>query len=283
MKELERFLNRIVLQPKFLQNKYFLAFLQASDSEFSEVKQEKTVRIEPFNFFSIMSKKITNVQAAISNPIEVDEWFSEQLKYWKSNHANFFSLQSCSASISKVDIEIAQLWAEISNISINISLNESNFDYDLAQNFKKFSETTSQLYSIQNDFVKTQVDFFNDVIKDWTRYTNCIFETLSNRQQYLAFYQMAIKNREAKLDKLNKNSGSADIQSELNDAEAQENTSHNKFEIISKSIKSELEKLEKSKSKEISISIRRLVQNSINFHLNASSLWKDTIASISYE
>ena len=281
-KELERFLKRVLNQPLFLANEDLRTFLEASEAVLMQAKSQKPVDAEgkPKGFFSGLMDKVTSVQQSLGTANEVDEWFDQQRRYWQTIENNIGLLLSRSAAISKRHKELGQSWMELSAISSTLASNESPTDALLSAYEQKLSEITSQLSSLESELSDNQTNYFEDSLKDWIRVINSAHEVLDNRLADLLAYQNATKTRDAKQEKLNKNPSNANAQQELNDAEARETTCRNQFELISKTAREELDGLLKVKSQELAVAIRRLVQNSMNYHLSAASLWKEILSSI---
>lgn len=281
-KELERFLKRILNQSLFLGNEDLRTFLEASEAVLMQAKSQKGVTADgkPKGFFSGILDKVSSVQQSLGTANEVDEWFDQQRRYWQTIENNIGLLLSRSGSISKRHRELGQSWMEFSAIATTLSSNESPSDELLSTYHTKLAEVTSQLSSLETEMSENQTNYFEDSLKDWIRVINSAHEVLDNRQNDLLAYQNATKSRESKQEKLNKNPSNANAQQELNDAEARETTCRNQFELISKTARDELDGLLKVKSQELAVAVRRLVQNSMNYHLSAASLWKEILSSI---
>lgn len=285
-KELERFLKRILNQPLFLGNEDLRTFLEASEAVLMQAKSQKGSSSSSSSegpkksFFSGILDKVSSVQQSLGTANEVDEWFEQQRRYWQTIENNIGLLLSRSASISKRHRELSQAWMELSSISTTLSGNETPTDELLSGYHAKLAEVTSQLSALESEMSENQTNYFEDSLKDWIRVINSAHEVLDNRTNDLLAYQNATKSRESKQEKLNKNPSNANAQQELNDAEARETTCRNQFELISKTARDELDGLLKVKSQELAVAIRRLVQNSMNYHLSAASLWKEILSSI---
>lgn len=281
-KELERFLKRILNQPLFLGNEDLRTFMEASEAVLMQAKSQKGTSTDgkPKSFFSGILDKVSSVQQSLGTPNEIDDWFEQQRRYWQTIENNIGLLLTRSASISKRHRELSQGWMELSAITSTLASNESPTDELLAGYHTKLSEVTSQLSALEGEMSENQTNYFEDSLKDWIRVINSAHEVLDNRSNDLLAYQNATKSRESKQEKLNKNPSNANAQQELNDAEARETTCRNQFELISKTARDELDGLLKVKSQEIAVAVRRLVQNSMNYHLSAASLWKEILSSI---
>jgi hypothetical protein len=282
---LERFLKRILNQPLFLANEDLRTFLEASEAVLAQAKTAKTAsatqtEAKPKSFFSGLMDKVTSVQNSLGTANEVDEWFDQQRRYWQTIENNIGLLLSRSTAISKRHRELGQNWMEMSQIASTLAGNESPTDELLSTYYQKLAEIVTQLSGLEQELADNQSNFFEDSIKDWIRVINSAHEVMDNRQQDLLLYQNATKSRESKQEKLNKNPANANAQQELNDAEARETTCRNQFELISKTAREELDGLLKVKSQELAVAVRRLVQNSMNYHLSAASLWKEILSSI---
>lgn len=281
-KELERFLKRILNQPLFLANDDLRTFLEASEAVLMQAKNQKPVAADgkPKGFLSGILDKVSSVQQSLGTANEVDEWFDQQRRYWQTIENNITLLLSRAMAISKRHRELGQSWMELSAISSTLASNESPTDALLSKYYQKLSEVTGQLCSLETELSENQTSYFEDSIKDWIRVINAAHEVLDNRLSDLLAYQNATRSRESKQEKLNKNPSNPNAQQELNDAEARETTCRNQFELISKTAREELDGLLRVKSQELAVAVRRLVQNSMNYHLSAASLWKEILSSI---
>jgi sorting nexin-1/2 len=283
-KELERFLKRVLNQPLFLANEDLRTFLEASEAVLMQAKSQKGGSANAGegkkSFFSGLMDKVTSVQQSLGTANEVDEWFDQQRRYWQTIENNIGLLLSRASAISKRHRELGQSWVELANITTTLASNESPTDELLSSYYQKLAEITNQLSSLETELSENQSSYFEDSLKDWIRVINAAHEVLDNRLADLLAYQNATKTREAKQEKLNKNPANANAQQELNDAEARETTCRNQFELISKTARDELDGLLKVKSQELTVAVRRLVQNSMNYHVTAASLWKEILSSI---
>lgn len=271
-KELEKFLNRLVQEPKFVSNQDFKSFLTFSDINFNVYKSQSSK--------GFISSIFNIVSLPLANPTEIDEWFDQQVLYWQSVDNNFCILLSRSINLSKVHMKISQTWNEFLKICSNIASNEKDIDPVSSRTFRKYSEIATQLSSLESQLSENQIEFLDDNLKDWIRVIKSIREVFENRKQDLLDYQNATKAKQEKMEKLNKNPSSSSIQAEILDLESFENKTQNQYELTSNTIKTEVAKTLKLKTKEISVALRRLAQNRMNYHLTSASLWKELTMTI---
>lgn len=266
-------------EPKFLDDENLRAFIEASDVVFVQVKSGKDINVPTKGFFSSLLDKVTNVQASVGVPNEVDLWFDNQNEYWKTIQNNLALLLNRSSAISKEYRQIYQIWNEFSLICNSSSSIENSADPLLSKYFKKLSEITTRVSDLNLSVSNDQTDYFDDTLRDWIRVIDAIFEILSNRKQDLWLYQSAIKTKESKQESYNKKP-SEKLKTELNDAELKESSSKDQFENISKSVREQLERVIQLKAGELISSIRFMSEKSKDLHTNCASLWKEVLLTI---
>lgn len=278
-------MKRVLNQSLFLTNEDLRTFLEASEGVLANAKNAKPQQpaqdpAKPKSFFSGLLDKVASVQSSLGTANEVDDWFDQQRRYWQTIENNLGLLHARANAVSKRHRELGQNWMELSQICSTLASNESPSDALMSRYHQKLSEITTQLTTVEQDLADNQTSFFEDALRDWIRVINSAHEVMDNRSQDLLLYQSATRMRESKQEKLNKNPSNPLAQQELTDAEAKETTCRNQFEVISKTAREELDALLKLKSAELAVAHRRLVQNSMNYHLSAASLWKEALGYI---
>lgn len=274
-KELERFLIRVLNREEFLESQDLQNFIQLDDSQFADIRAYKE---KSKSFFSSISEKFTSVQASIGKTEEVDEWFDQQKGYLLTLETQFQVLFNKSHVISNKGKDIARSWSDIGQTSSVLTSAESIHDKVLSKWFAKFSEITNQLSSYEREMADKQVDYFEDVLKDYLRLMESIKETFNNRNIELYQYQSSSRARSAKEEKLHKNPDDPKLKQELIEATEKEKEAKSIFENTSVIVKEEILKFYKTKNKEITRAIHNLVQSRMDYHLKCADLWKEMLS-----
>jgi len=275
-RELEKFLKRTVSHPLLSGSSHLQTFLEAHDSEMQEAKisqQSSGFMTQMSNFFGV---KVMN---SLAPAIEIDMWFDGKTRYINSLEVQLISLaNSISANVFKT-CELSEIAQDIAATTSMLSHGEIDSDKDLSDSAQRLSEVNSQLMALHREYALSIKISFEDTLRDYIRVIGSVKTMLGYRLEKLASYQDALaslKSKKDRLEKIKREGGQVPValNHEIERIETTMERERETFESVSKSCRTELERFEKTKSREIHQAIFSFVQASLNCQLRATDLWK---------
>jgi len=256
--------------------------LEAPASELQEVKvtqQPPGFATQFANFFGM------KISASLAPPIEIDPWFQSKTNYLNDLEVQINALANAYSSLIYRQQELAEIHRVIFMTSKAISGCENESDRDLADAFDGLSTLHSQLQPLDRELAQESKTAFEDVLRDYSRMISSAKDMLAYRSEKLGLYQESIiiaKTKKDRYEKLKETSANPPptLESEIQRCERQSQAEKELFEATSKNCKSELEKFELSKTKELFQALSCLVQANINYEVRVANLWKSYLSKL---
>eukprot|EP01120_Amphizonella_sp_Union-15-10_P000154 TRINITY_DN10192_c0_g1_i1.p1 TRINITY_DN10192_c0_g1~~TRINITY_DN10192_c0_g1_i1.p1 ORF type:complete len:392 (-),score=79.90 TRINITY_DN10192_c0_g1_i1:57-1232(-) len=272
--ELERFLKRVLLHPKLVTSQHVLTFLENGELQ----KPAEDIASKSKGFFTSLTEKVSNINLGVVS--EIDELFIEIKEYIRELDFKLNSFYNKTSSITKKRKDFVQIWDEFSFSAREYAQVELDKDKLLNRLFEKLSEITHHVSILHNETVEREVSHFESTLKDYIRTTSAVKDVLSHRDTMLLKQNASEKNLEQKKQKSEKNASStkaSSFQSEVTEAEKQKDVAKVAFEEITVDSKEEIDKFLKTKNKELTDSLKDLVQTNMNHEIRVLDLWKELL------
>eukprot|EP01117_Protostelium_nocturnum_P011715 TRINITY_DN4266_c0_g1_i1.p1 TRINITY_DN4266_c0_g1~~TRINITY_DN4266_c0_g1_i1.p1 ORF type:complete len:441 (-),score=188.19 TRINITY_DN4266_c0_g1_i1:62-1384(-) len=276
-KELERFLKRVVAHPNLSQSIDLQAFFEAERGESTlkkAVEKEKRESNDPApssggKFFSFLGAAATSAP-----PSDPDQWFDSKRHYITSLENHF---QILNKNFNNTIKKRKEALAAFSEFGVGCSLMasaEADQDSTTSNSFNAFADIITQGADLENKKMDEETNSFEESLKDYLRIIASVKELLQSRQDRLVAYQNATKNLEQKRERLEKTKGNAKLETEVTQAQEKYEETQNEFNLVSSRAKSEIQRFEAEKLRDVKAILVRFTQININYELQMADLWK---------
>jgi len=278
-RDLEIFVKEVALHPVLSSSDILQNFLEADVDAFEETKIQKPQAGRVSNMFSW----VTNTVAyTIQAPVEIDPFFAEKTEYLNNLSTQLTNLLTVSNAIVAHSKALIMSHFDMSVGCKQVSAVEEGIDDTLKQHWIKLSDVYENTRLLEQESTTDQEQFFEDIIKYYLRLIQAALTALSNRSAALGEFQAAenrleaLKERRAKPGfKHNKNSDQ-----QLEDFIKKVEETKEEYEMITESLKGELERFEKKKQKEITTSLRQYAKSSMDMSVQVADGWKKLLNQI---
>jgi len=214
---------------------------------------------------------------------EVDEWFDKQKDYLNNLEVNLMTMQNRSNANSKKKQEMNSTLVELSRAAAQLNTCEVGHDEILAEGWSKLSEVTGLMATVQNDLAQSEMDGFENSVKDYVLLVRAAKELLENRWNSLQKLQFLEADKKSKIEKQSKNAASsktAALTAEVQQATTAESEQRASFDKLSKEVRIELEKFNMKKGREMRKALSSFVTKNMNAQLRIVGLWKEILADL---
>jgi len=275
-RELEKFLQRIIVHPVLSESVELQTFLESAEilSAPPKAPPKKESSSGLFSFLGSSIETISNLNSTAQN--EPDQWFDAKKNYIIALENHLIALGKATSQIIKKRKEMTQAQSDFGLASSLLASSEADQDQWTSVSFNRLSEITTQITTLDEKLADDQTAFFEDVIRDYIRILGAVKEMLTARGEKLIVYQNATKQLEMKKDKFEKGKGVANtkVEKEIEEAEKKMEETKEDFNNISNICKLELQRFESTKLQDIKNLLIKLTQININHDLLVIDQWK---------
>jgi hypothetical protein len=251
-------------------------FLEAPQSEMQHVKttqQGPGIASTITNFFGV--KMVTVIAPAV----EIDPWFETKTAYINTLESQLIQLANLITNSTIKINELGGIHSHMASISTALCKTEGSSDNELSKKYEGFAEVEGQIEPLCRELTNSVKTDFEDQVRDYIRILGSVKNMLGYRLERLAAYQDSTAAARAKKERFDKiKEGGAytptALENEMQRIEKQMETERDIFDAISKTCRSELEKFEESKNREIKEAVSQLIQVNIHYQLRVTDLWK---------
>jgi len=154
---------------------------------------------------------------------------------------------------------------------------EAESNRDTSASFDRLSDISHQQNLLFKELAEEEISGFEEVIRDYVRQVSAVKIMLSNRHEIVTAYCAAQRSTIDKKERLKLATGTAikKLQTEVPEAENIEKQRKEALDVISKSVRSEIERFEVGKAVSLKDAVTTLVRININFELRVNDLWKN--------
>jgi len=254
----------------------------------TQVKKEPE---EKKGFLASLTTTFTTVSTNLSSTVagatvqvqEVDPWFDTHKDYLNNLEQNFMIMQTRSNGNSKKKQEFLNTLTDLSHAASQLSATEVGHDDPLSEGWAKLSEVTGQMGAVEAELGHTEIDGYENTVKDYILLVRAAKELMENRTNSLFKLQTLEADTKSKQEKATKNSSSSKataFTNELQQAQNVEAEQRKYFDKMSKEVREELEKFKARKGKEMRKTLSELVRQNMNAQLRVVGLWKEILAEL---
>jgi len=184
---------------------------------------------------------------------------------------------------SKKKLETVTTLIDFSHASAQMSSSETGKDAVLSEGWSKLSEVTGLMATVQTELAQSEMEGYENSVKDYVLLVRAAKELLENRSNCLLKLQSLEADTKAKQEKQSKNSASSKagaFVAETQQAQAAEADQKVVFEKLSKDVREELEKFNAKKGREMKKALSDIITKNMNAQLRIVGLWKEALADL---
>lgn len=294
-KGLDIFLKRVLNHPVLSKSEDVKVFVSGTDQQFQTAKARGIpsahVKKEPEEkkgFLASLTSTLSNVGSNLSSVTsveaqEIDPWFESYKTYINSLEQGLTVMQQRSNANSKKKQEFVQTLSELSHASSQLSACEVGQDDLLSEVWSKLSEVASQMSTVHGELAQSEIDGYEETVKDYILQVHSVKDVLENRNislQKLQNLEYDVKVKQERLAKNTSASKAPQLQAEVKQAESVATDQQKAFDTLSKEVRTELEAFKQKKGKVIHKAITDLVRQNMDAQLRIVGLWKEMLADL---
>jgi len=217
----------------------------------------------------------------MSAPIEeVDKWFEVRGAYLQQLEIQLNELARHANNLSRKHKELTDVCGEFAASCSLVADCETTADRTLSEAFSRLSGAFSSSASLYRELATEETVRFEEGVRDYVRYIDSVKAVLKQRIDALGAMQNQSRQVLALKDKAKAAAGPVKQKLEM-DLANEERTEANKrqtFEQLSKTVRVELERFERTKGREIKELVGKLVQYNMNMELQLVDTWKNFLS-----
>jgi len=278
-RELGKFLKEVTEHPVLSSSQVLQTFLESPPEEWEKEKTTKPQTGVTKKMFSWVS---STVNQSLSPAVEVDEFFAKKDEYLSQLVTQLSEVLRISKLISQKQNDLMLLYYDFSVASNGVSNAEESNDALLAGHWGKLSDVGEQVRLVLQDAVVNQEIRFEEPIHNILRLVQAAKDTLGNRFTALAEFQAAEKRLAAYEEKKSKPGFKSTPTIEQQGEQLTKRVAETKeeYEMITSSVRSELERFEGLKKKELNKALRETAKSSMDTTVQMADQWKKMLNQI---
>jgi len=278
-RELGKFLKEVTEHPVLSSSQILQTFLESPPEDW---EQEKVAKPQAGVTKKMLSWVSTTVNQAVSPAVEIDEFFSRKEEYLSGLVFQMSELLRITKLLSQKQNDLMLLYYDFSVAATNVSNAEDKGDIPLASHWSKLSDVGEQVRLVIQDAVVNQEIRFEEPIQNLLRLIQAAKDTLANRLATLAEFQAAEKRlatfNEKKAKPGFKQTPATDQEAEKLQKKVEE--TKEEYDIITSSVRNELERFDNIKKKEITRALRELAKSNMDTTVQTADQWKKLLNQI---
>jgi sorting nexin-1/2 len=288
-RELEKFLRRVAEHAVLSTSPDFLTFLEAADEKFAAAKQNKTAPSQDApkasggfasSVMSLFGSAAQKVSSALGGTFEdSDPWFIDRTAYINQLDVQLSNLARASNGLGRRYKELVENYVDFGKSCSTLGDVEADLDKETSNAFMRISNIAMPVAGLYKDLADKELTQFEDSLRDHVRIVGAVKKMFEYRAEVGAQLQTINKEIDEKRERLKTAvSTAAKLTKEIADDEAAQGRKKEQFESVSKVVRDEFERFERTKAKEIREAVTKLIQFNMNLELQIVDHWKKFLA-----